>query len=63
MSRLYEALVAAGSDRKLAREAAEEVAGFYKRLEKVKSGFVLLEWMMGVNIALTFMILWRVFAT
>ena len=63
MGKLHEALVGAGTDQNLAREAAEEVANYDNRIGKVESDLVLLKWMMGFNIAMTLAILWRVFSS
>ena len=63
MGKLHEALVGAGADRDVAREAAEEVANYDNRVGKVESDLILLKWMVGFNIAMTLAILWRVFAS
>ena len=44
-----------------AREAAEEVAAYEKRLGTVESDLRLLKWMVGVNIALTAVVLAKLF--
>jgi hypothetical protein len=63
MGKLHEALIGAGADQNVAREAAEEVANYDNRIAKVEADLVLLKWMLGFNIAMTLAILWRVFAT
>lgn len=52
-----------------AREAAEEIAGFENRLATIEADgkvinakLSMLQWMVGINIAATLAILWRVFA-
>ncbi len=63
MGKLHEALIGAGVDKTMAREAAEEVANYDNRIAKVEADLVLLKWMLGFNIAMTLAILWQVFAT
>lgn len=60
MGKLHDALVAAGVDKMMAREAAEEVANFENRLSKVEGDLTLLKWMMGFNLVFTLGVLWRV---
>lgn len=68
MGNLYAALVRAGAGEGEAKEAAEEVANFDSRVTglegrislldaKVDAKFTQLSWMMGVNMALTFVVL------
>src|SRR5690606_18385355 len=59
---LYDALKSAGVDEEKARKAAEYLVGYDHRIGKIDSDLVLLQWMVGANIALTAAILWRVFA-
>ena len=61
MGKLHEALIRAGADKEAAREAAEEVANYDNGIGKVEADLVLLNWMLGFNIAMTLAILWRVF--
>ena len=70
LSRTYDAFRAAGAPDDKAREAAEEIAGFENRLvsidnrlSRLEAKFSMLQWMVGVNIAATLAILWRLFAT
>jgi hypothetical protein len=60
MGKLHDALVAAGIDKQMAREAAEEAANFENRLAKVEADLTLLKWMVGFNLVVTLGILWRV---
>ena len=61
LSKTYAALKAAGAPDEIAREAAEEIAGFENRLSVIESDVKLLKWMVGTNIVLTFGILLRLF--
>ena len=53
LSKTYDALRAAGAPDDMAREAAEEIAGFEDRLTGIESGLKLLKWMLGFNLALS----------
>ena len=57
LAKLYDALRGAGADEKLAREAAEEAAGYENRLARVEADLMVLKWMVGSNIALTVLVL------
>jgi len=61
MRQLYSALRAAGADDDSASRAAEEVANYDNRINKVESDLALLKWMVGTNIALTLTILFKLF--
>ena len=67
MGNLYAALVKAGAGEDEAKKAAEEVANFDSRVTglesrivllgaKVDAKFTQLSWMLGVNMALTFLV-------
>ncbi|HEX8167848.1 MAG TPA: hypothetical protein VF601_18935 [Beijerinckiaceae bacterium] len=67
MGNLYSALKQAGADEDSAQKAAEEVANFDNRVTglegrialldaKVDAKFTLLSWMVGVNMALTLIV-------
>jgi hypothetical protein len=64
LGKLHEALLAAGVEQTIAREAAEEVAGFDRDLVEVKSVQRLHTWMLGtllpLNIVITLGVLWKV---
>ena len=53
LSKIYDALRAAGAPDDMAREAAEEIAGFEDRLTGIESDLKLLKWMLGFNLALS----------
>lgn len=59
---LYDALKDAGVADEKARKAADEVAGFDNWISGLEGRMVLLQWMVGTNIALTITVLWRVFS-
>jgi hypothetical protein len=62
MASLYEALRDAGSGDEQARKAAEEVAGYENRFQKMETDLALLKWMVGFQIAISAAILLILFA-
>lgn len=62
MGGLYDALrQAQGVPEDAARKAAEEVASYEDRLGRVERDLAILKWMVGTNIALTLLVLGRLF--
>ena len=70
---LYDALRSVNVDDDKERRAAEEVADFQKQIatmdasvvrleQKAEGRFTLLQWMLGVNLAISITILFKVFA-
>ena len=59
LSKAYDALRAAGAPDEIAREAAEEIAGFESRVSGIESDMKVLKWMTGTNVALTAAVLFR----
>ena len=53
LSKTCDALRAAGAPDDMAREAAEEIAGFEDQLTGIESDLKLLKWMLGFNLALS----------
>jgi len=51
LSKTYAALIAAGAPEEKAREAAEELANYDNRFNKLESDIVVVKWMLGVLIA------------
>jgi hypothetical protein len=51
LSRTYDALIAAGSPDDKARAAAEELAGYESRFQKIGTDLAVIKWMLGVVIA------------
>lgn len=58
---LYDALVETGLSKESAGKAAEEVAAYDNRIEKLDGKVTLLTWMVGVNLALEIAIFLRLF--
>jgi hypothetical protein len=54
---LREALIEAGASDEKANRAAEELASYETRLERLDGRVALLQWMVGFNLALTVAIL------
>jgi hypothetical protein len=70
ISEVYDAFKEAGASEEKARKAAEAVAGYENRFAKIDERFaimdgrlVLLQWMIGFNLAMTIAILWKVFSS
>jgi len=62
LGKLYTALRAGqGISEEDARAAAEEVAGYESRLAAIESRLLLVQWMVGTNLALTLGLLGMVF--
>ena len=57
LSSMYDALREGGTSDEKARKAAEEVANYDNRLVTLEGKMTLLQWMVGVNIAMTTAIL------
>ena len=65
----YDALKEAGASEEKARKAAEAITGYENRFARIDERFaimdgrfVLLQWMIGFNLAMTLAILWKVFS-
>lgn len=54
---LYDALRIGGIPEETAKLAAEEVAGYESRLTTIERDLTVLKWMVGTNVALTFLVL------
>ena len=70
ISEVYDALKEAGASEEKARKAAEAIAGYDNRFAKIDERFatmdgrlVLLQWMLGFNLAMTLAIMWKVFSS
>ena len=50
---LYDALKDAGAKEDLARKAAEEAANYDNRLTTIETKLFMIQWMVGLNIAMT----------
>jgi hypothetical protein len=51
LSRTYDALLAAGSPEDKARAAAEELAGYESRFQKIETDLAVIKWILGVVVA------------
>lgn len=58
---VYDALKDAGAMEEKAKKAAESLANYKSRFNKVESEFTLLKWMIGFNIGLSVAILLKLF--
>ena len=58
---LYDALREAGVSQDKARAAAEEVATYDSRLNKIEKDLAVLKWMVGFNMAMTASIMFKLF--
>ena len=61
LGKLRNALIEAGASPK-AEEAAQEVAGYENRSDKLESDMAVVKWMLGFNLAMTIAVLFRVFS-
>jgi hypothetical protein len=62
LSRTYDALLAAGSPEDKARAAAEELAGYESRFQKIETDLAVIKWMLGVLIAAVASLVVKAFA-
>ncbi len=58
---VYDALLEAGASDEKAGKAAEAVASYDSRFNKIESDLHLLKWMVGFNLVFTMSMLWKVF--
>jgi hypothetical protein len=61
ISEVYDALIAAGAPEDKARKAAEALADYENRFNRIDAELVMLKWMVGFGIALNIAILTRLF--
>jgi hypothetical protein len=61
VSEVYDALIEAGASEPKARAAAEAVAAHEHRFAKLENGLAVLTWMVTTNIALTLLVLGKLF--
>lgn len=62
ISEVYDALKEAGASEEKARKAAEALASYENRFNRIESELAVMKWMLGFNLAMTVAILWKVFA-
>ena len=60
LGKLHDALLAGGTPPDKAQAASEEVAAYESRIATAEARLSLLTWMVGVNIALTSAVLFKV---
>jgi hypothetical protein len=56
---VYEALKEAGASEEKAAKAAEAIAGYENRFNKVETDLMLLKWMVGFNLAVSVAVLFK----
>ena len=62
ISEVHDALLSAGAPEDKARKAAEAIANYENRFNRIEGELMLLKWMMGFNLAFTLAILWKIFS-
>ena len=60
-SEVYDTLIGAGADETKAREAAKSVARYDSDIAEIKTGLLLLKWMVGFTLAFIVALSWRAF--
>lgn len=63
ISEVYDALLAAGAPEDKARKAAEVLAAYDTRFNRIERDLTLLKWQGGVTLAFVLAIFWKVFST
>lgn len=58
---LYDALIKAGAPEENARKAAQEVASYDSRLVRLEAKVTMLQWMVGINMAMTATMMFKMF--
>jgi hypothetical protein len=61
ISEVYEAFIAAGTPEDKAKGAAEAIANYESRFNKLDKETVLIKWMVGFNLAFTMAIIYKLF--
>ncbi|MGA8989830.1 MAG: integrase [Rhodoplanes sp.] len=61
ISEVYDAFIAAGAPEDKARKAAEALADYENRFNRLDTELIVLKWMVGFGIALNIAILTRLF--
>lgn len=62
IAEVYDAFKAAGVDDDKARKAAEAIASYENRFTRIETDLSVMKWMIGSNLALTFVVLGKLFA-
>jgi hypothetical protein len=61
ISEVYDAFIASGAPEEKARKAAEAMAAYENRFNKIENDLTLLKWMNGITWALSLGILFKLF--
>lgn len=61
ISEVYDAFIAAGTPEEKAKKAAEAMANYEARFNKIDLQLHLLKWMVGFNLAFTMAIVYKLF--
>ncbi len=61
ISEVYDALKDAGASEDKARKAAEAIAAYENRFNRIEQDLAIVKWMLGFVLAMVTAILWKVF--
>ena len=61
ISEVYDAFIAAGTPEDKAKKAAEAIANYESRFNRIDTQLILLKWMVGFNLAFTMAIVYKLF--
>jgi hypothetical protein len=62
ISEVYDALKDAGASEEKARKAAEAIAAYENRFNRIEQDLAIVKWMLGFNLAIAVATLWKVFS-
>lgn len=62
ISEVYDALKEAGASEDKARKAAEAIAAYENRFNRIEQDLAIVKWMLGFNLAIAVATLWKVFS-
>ncbi|HEV8717251.1 MAG TPA: integrase [Candidatus Binatia bacterium] len=62
LSEVYDALREAGASEEKARKAAEAIAAYDNRFNRIEQDLAILKWMVGFNLAISVALLFKAFA-
>ena len=61
ITEVYDAFRDAGASEEKSRKAAEAMASYENRFSRIETELLVLKWMVGTNITLTFLVLGKLF--
>lgn len=61
ISEVYDAFIAAGTPEEKAKHAAEAIANYESRFNKLDGEMMLIKWMVGFNLAFSMAIVYKLF--